>query len=155
MTAHRKSGTAKGNYAVGYGRPPREHRFREGSSGNVHGRPKGTKSISKVLAETLARRVTVQENGKPRRMRMLDVLIQRLINDAVHGSLRAMRLILDLCERYGDGTEQTIDASGLAAEDQAIIDSYLKALQPEAEAQEPASKDGVPTSSQNEPPLTE
>jgi Family of unknown function (DUF5681) len=28
-------------YAVGYGRPPREHRFAPGRSGNPRGRPKG------------------------------------------------------------------------------------------------------------------
>lgn len=144
------------SYRVGYKQPPLAMRFKPGQSGNRKGRPKGTKSLPKVLAETLARRVTVRENGKPRRMRMLDVLIQKLINDAARGELRAMRLILDLCERYGDGTEQTIEAAGLAAEDQAIIDTYLKTLQPEAEAQDPPSAPtgGTRCSSDGEPPST-
>lgn len=126
MTAHRKSGAAKGDYAVGYGRPPAETRFQAGQSGNPRGRPRGIKSFAHVFKEKLAQRITVQENGKPRRMRMLEVLIQKLINDAARGNERAMRMVLDLWERCGEAADQDDAVTDLAADDRAIIDAYFQ-----------------------------
>lgn len=131
MTAHRKRGGPKGDYAVGYGRPPADTRFRKGQSGNPRGRPKGIKSLAQLLTETFARRVTVQENGRPRQMPLLKVVVQKLINESARGNLRATRLALDLLQRYGEGADQTIVATDLAAEDRAIINAYLQKVQPE------------------------
>lgn len=38
---------AKAGYEVGYAKPPTEHRFRKGASGNPSGRPKGAKNKPK------------------------------------------------------------------------------------------------------------
>jgi hypothetical protein len=37
----------KGEYRVGYGRPPLNTRFKSGHSGNPKGRPKGSKSLQR------------------------------------------------------------------------------------------------------------
>ncbi len=143
MTAHRKSGPPKGDYAVGYGRPPADTRFRKGQSGNPRGRPKGIKSLAQLLTEKFARRVTVQENGRPRQMGMLEVLIQKLINDAARGNHRAMRMVLDLWERSGEVADQNVAVTDLAAEDQAIITAYLKKMQSEEKGKD------IPVASQS------
>lgn len=132
MTAHRRSGAPKGDYAVGYGRPPPETRFQKGKSGNPRGRPKGSKSLSQLLTEKFAQRVTVQENGTSRQMGMLEVLVHKLINDAARGNLRATRLVLDLWERCGEFSGQNTPVGDLAAEDRAIINAYLQKVRSEA-----------------------
>ncbi|MGO9430077.1 DUF5681 domain-containing protein [Rhodoblastus sp.] len=56
------------DYAVGYGRPPKDHQFKKGRSGNPAGRPKrkdeGRLKMIDVLMEPRAAKI----NGKTRRM---------------------------------------------------------------------------------------
>ena len=40
---------AKAGYEVGYAKPPTEHRFRKGASGNPSGRPKGARNKPKAV----------------------------------------------------------------------------------------------------------
>ena len=56
MTKTKRSGDtskgqkAGGDYAVGYGRPPKATQFKPGRSGNPRGRPKGAKSEDTMIA---------------------------------------------------------------------------------------------------------
>ena len=43
----------KGDYEVGYGKPPRHTRFKRGRSGNPRGRHPGSRNLSTVLSEAL------------------------------------------------------------------------------------------------------
>jgi hypothetical protein len=129
MDKNRKTSDAIDPYAVGYGRPPEATRFQPGKSGNPRGRPKGMKSVGKLIADAMARRVTVQENGGPRKMRMQDVIVQGLVNDAARREPRALRLLFSLIDRYGDGRDNEIDATTLLPDDEAIIMSFVAAAQ--------------------------
>jgi hypothetical protein len=118
---------APADYAIGYGRPPIATRFQPGKSGNPRGRPRGRKTMAKLLEEALMRQVTVPGEGRDRKMRMQDVIILGLVNDAARRDHRALKLLFALMDRYGDGPEHDIDLAELAQEDQAIIASYLRA----------------------------
>ena len=52
-----------GNYEVGYGKPPQHTQFKKGHSGNIKGRPRGSRNASTLLDEALRERVMVTENG--------------------------------------------------------------------------------------------
>jgi hypothetical protein len=52
------------NYNVGYGRPPRQHQFKAGQSGNPSGRPKGVRSFKSDLRDELAEVVSVKHGNK-------------------------------------------------------------------------------------------
>ena len=49
---------------VGYGKPPVHSQFQPGKSGNPKGRPTSTKNLKTDLAQELAERVQVTENGR-------------------------------------------------------------------------------------------
>jgi hypothetical protein len=85
-------------YEVGYGRPPREHRFQPGRSGNPRGRPKGARNLSSVVAATLGERIAVTENGRRKRITKLEAAVKQLVNRAAAGEARSMQLLLALVQ---------------------------------------------------------
>lgn len=60
---------------VGYGRPPRQHRFKKGVSGNRKGRPKGARNLATIAREVLPSPVEATVNGKVRRMSALEACL--------------------------------------------------------------------------------
>ena len=69
--AHRAAGPQASpcaSYAVGYRRPPKQHQFRSGQSGNRKGRPKGAKNTATLLREILDRRIEVQNGDTLRKI---------------------------------------------------------------------------------------
>src|SRR6516165_6097918 len=107
-----------GDYEIGYGRPPRSTQFKPEISGNPRGRPKGMKSVAKSLDEALSRRLTIQENGRERKMSAQDVIIRGLVNDAARRNSRAVKLLFALIDRYGVTNEREIDLETLSVDDQ-------------------------------------
>ena len=51
------------SYDVGFGKPPKNSRFKPGQSGNPKGRPKGAKGLRTELKEELSERISVTEGG--------------------------------------------------------------------------------------------
>ena len=118
-----------GNYQIGFGRPPVATRFQPGQSGNPRGRPRGARSIGQMLQQALNRRVIVHENGRERSIRLQDVILQGLVNDAARRDHNALRLLFWLLERYGQSGETAINLGELTADDSAIIERYISTLQ--------------------------
>jgi hypothetical protein len=113
------------DYVVGYRRPPKATRFTAGKSGNPKGRPKGSRSVGALLQDIIRQKVAVTENGKTRRMSVLEVMFRRLVNDAMRSDARAMKLLLSLVDRYGDSPEAALHLGDVLAEDRAILAQYL------------------------------
>jgi hypothetical protein len=124
MTDRKRS---KGSgYVVGYGRPPKSTQFKAGQSGNPRGRPKGARSIGAILRDVIKRRIVVTENGRTRRIPVLEVMLHRLTNDAMRNDQSAMKFLLLLMDRYAEKSESGPHLEEVLAEDQAILSRYLK-----------------------------
>ena len=83
---------------VGYGRPPRAHRFVKGRSGNPSGRPKRKPTQLELLRRELAERVVVSEGGRKRRLSKGALVAKQLVNRAVKGEIAALRIMLRMTE---------------------------------------------------------
>ena len=96
-------------WRVGHRRPPLEHRFVKGRSGNPHGRPCRTPRAPPAalsagappvteLEKAVSRRVEIELNGRRRRLGLTQAVIARLIEKALDGGdLVALRELLRVC----------------------------------------------------------
>ena len=113
---------------VGYRQPPKHSRFRPGQSGNARGRPPGVKSLPDIVRKIVGQKVTVTENGRARRVPRLEAILLRAASEASRGDGRALRLVLQLTERYGETAQTGAEREQIAAEDIAILRRYVPDL---------------------------
>jgi len=111
-------------YEVGYGKPPKEHRFKKGVSGNEGGKKKGTKSLKTDWEEELKSLVEITEKGKKRKISKQLALIKGSIAQAIKGNQKATVTVLKLVADVLGFDPQTVETKGLPKEDQEIIDLY-------------------------------
>jgi hypothetical protein len=99
-----------GNYAVGYGKPPRHSGFRKGRAGNPKGRPKGSKNLATLVAQALDEKVMVTEDGRRRRVTKRELVVARLVDKSAAADLRAIKQLTDIvqhAERRSEGSEES------------------------------------------------
>jgi hypothetical protein len=83
-------------YEVGNKKPPKEHQFKPGQSGNPKGRPKGSLSFEAKVDKELSKLVPVNKNGKSVKMSKLDVGVTRLVDRFMSGDLKSTAIIIGL-----------------------------------------------------------
>jgi hypothetical protein len=88
-------GRKGGDYEIVYGKPPRETRFKQGQSGNVGGRPRGSKNLATVMLKELSERLTISENGRQRKITKREAIIKQIINKAVAGNPRLIQILFN------------------------------------------------------------
>lgn len=93
------------SYAVGYGMPPTEHRWKPGQSGNPAGRRRSGKRQSGDLVETLISSLLAEQrvkvDGRDVAMRRLDLYAEALIRDGLRGTLKEKLLVLAHLDKLG------------------------------------------------------
>lgn len=90
---------------VGYGRPPAEHRFRPGESGNPRGRPKGAKNklprlneerLKSIVMAEAYRGIKVNDGVRQVTIPMAQAVMRAIAMKAVKGDHRSQRLFSEL-----------------------------------------------------------
>src|SRR5947208_2668520 len=112
------------SYTVGYGKPPTHSQFRPGRSGNPAGRRKGVRNLATDVKRTLMVPVKVKKDGRTRKISTQEGALMRLREKALQGDARALDRLLELASRFNNDAGEIGLTQELAADDQAILDSY-------------------------------
>ena len=118
------------DYKVGYKRPPLHTRFRKGQSGNLRGRPRGSKNFSTLLAEALNEPVVVTEDGRRRRISKRELGLKQLANKFAKAEAQATKISLALKlerERLAAAAPPA-ERPSFDAADEKVIANLLKRL---------------------------
>jgi len=113
---------------IGYGRPPAEHQFKPGVSGNPKGRAPGSRSFIADLEEELRERVQVSENGKKTLVTKQRLLTKSMVNKGIKGDTRAAKLTIDQIARHTPGQQDASDPAPLSETDDAILRGFVERL---------------------------
>lgn len=110
---------------VGYRKPPRQHRFRKGQSGNPRGRPAGAKGLKTDLNQVLAKIRTIVVNGKEITGRTQWLMLEALALRGSYGDLRAIAQLLPLILQVLGTEDRDFDANRLNPGDEAILERMI------------------------------
>lgn len=120
------------DYKVGYCRPPKYSRFREGRSGNPNGRPKGSKNIATIAKEVLFKQVTINENGRRRKVPAFEALMLNLVKLSLERDMRAfdkIMKVLPIVQASMDAEDSTEDRPAADSQhDAEIVAEFAKML---------------------------
>jgi hypothetical protein len=91
-----------GDYEIGYGKPPKDSRFKPGQSGNPKGRPKQADATASDIAGLLNEPIEVKVAGKTKTMSPFEASFRQLAKRAIkERNLRAIIEFLNDCKEYG------------------------------------------------------
>lgn len=121
--------TNKSDYKIGYRKPPKHAQWKKGQSGNPAGRPRRARDVAGLVATLLGQRVVVRKGKTTKRVTRLEHLLQRLIEKAIGGDPRLMKLALD--EVRKDEAREGDDAP-MAPADSEILQALYQRLMRDA-----------------------
>jgi uncharacterized protein YdiU (UPF0061 family) len=112
--------------AVGYGRPPKNGRFKPGKSGNPQGRPKGSSNFKTDLAAEMRERITLRgKDGRSHRVTKQRALIKLLFSSALQNEKSAITALLACMRYFGTGNEEPATEAA-DVEDLDMIRDYIE-----------------------------
>jgi hypothetical protein len=116
-------------YPIGYRKPPRQTQFKPGQSGNVKGRPKGSKNCKTVFEKELRTPIPVTENGKRKKISKLEAIIKHTVNKAAGGDPKATTVVLSET-RFHESQNQFSGPQDaiVGPEDQKVMDNLLRRI---------------------------
>jgi len=113
------------DYNVGRGKPPKEHQFKKGQSGNPKGRVSGSKNFRTDFMEELRTQVELTEGGKKIKVSKQRALIKRLINGALNGDAKATTTTVGLLIDFSSSDDVKDNAAPLSEHEMALLKTHL------------------------------
>jgi hypothetical protein len=133
------------DYEVGYGKPPKDTRFKPGTTGNPKGRPKGAKNLKTDLSEELAEQIVVREGDRRRQISKQRALVMSQLAKAAKGDNRAARNVFDLILRLIGTDEGEVLGTPLSLDDHAILENFKATVVRNDQLREPQGSSSTDT----------
>lgn len=115
-------------YKVGYGKPPKQHQFKKGVSGNPKGRKKKDTTIRSIMKKIIAETVTAKTPDGEKSMVALEFVLRSMLSRAAKGDNRATDKFIDLTlAAFGIGEPDDIKRD-LSSEDRELLLTALQSL---------------------------
>lgn len=115
------------DYEVGFGKPPRHSQFQPGRSGNPRGRPRGRLNLATILQNTLDKKVSINEGGKPKIVSKRELMFVNAVNNAIKGDARSLMTLISIMARVGSkDLEPVLDRPDELPEDAEILKLFLQ-----------------------------
>jgi hypothetical protein len=132
-SASAQTETSDQGYKVGPGRPPKEHQFKPGQSGNPKGAKRKPKSIAPdlklALERALNKPIKLKQGEKERLVTMAVAGIEQLVAQYVKGDRHARRDLFAYADKLGvdlmAGQQQAIQEA-IATDHEAILRTYVQ-----------------------------
>ena len=115
------------DYPVGYKKPPKHTQFPKGQSGNLAGRPRGSKNLATLVGKALDAKIVITDGDGRRKITKREAIITQLVNRSAKADLRATQILLGLMQDIERRSEANPSATNtFSAEDQQVL-KLLKA----------------------------
>jgi hypothetical protein len=103
MAAKKQKRQPTGDYAVGYCRPPAQHRFRSGQSGNPTGQRKGNaiKSAADELKEIVNTKIAIRDGGRTRKVSLISAILLAHAMNGAKGDAKSAALFFNQAQKLG------------------------------------------------------
>ena len=116
------------NTVVGYGKPPRQHQFKSGESGNLKGRPKGAKNESTILREIFERKIDSRSGGRVRKITVLEGILLRITDDSLKGNTKSAAFLLN---RYAVMVSGELQRHDISDDDREVLEAFAQRIEAE------------------------
>jgi len=118
---------------VGPGRPPKEHQFKPGQSGNPNGAKPKPRSIlmsfKKLFEDALNRKVTLANAEKRSALTKFEIGMEQLANQFAKGDRHARREVFAIADKLGVdllADQKKNYENAFASNHQAILNAYVR-----------------------------
>jgi hypothetical protein len=93
-------------YKIGYGKPPKDSRFKPGNNANPEGRPKRRPpALAKTMQDFQGQLSRYTESGRKKTARRQDLISKKVVSDAVKGDVKSAEMLLNLWEHLKRNTD--------------------------------------------------
>src|SRR5271163_2865364 len=125
LSKRRRAMSDEDDHIARYQRPPRKGQFKPGQTGNLRGRPPGSKNIRTYVNEHLNKKIPIIEGGKTRKAPRAEAIAIQLVNQAAKGEPKGLAAIISLTREF-DATVGELRPNVLArAEDAVVLEGII------------------------------
>jgi hypothetical protein len=108
-----------------YQQPPRKGQFKPGQSGNLRGRPKGSKNIRTYVNEHLNKKIPIIEGGKTRKAPRAEAIAIQLVNQAAKGEPKGLAAVMSFTREFDTAVGELRPNVLGRAEDAVVLEGII------------------------------